>query len=263
MVVPEKGGQFSTTAATATARAGLMARLRYRLTFVVAALCFLLMGVPVISLGYLLQYFFGVKDFIYPFGKFGARLYLHTAGARVHVSGEEQLDPQQPYVFVANHQSNLDPALIFACLSRNTSFLVKQELFRIPVFAQGVRLIDMVPVDRTNRESALASTRLAAEKLKGGRSYVGFAEGTRSADGQLKEFKKGLFYMALEARVPIVPVVVNDTRLVMRKGTNYCTPGDVFMEILPPVSTAGYTEANLDELVTKVREQFVPFVRTD
>ncbi len=263
MAVPEKGGQFSTAATTATARAGLAARLRYRLTFVVAALSFLILGVPVISLGYLLRHFFGVKDFIYPFGKFGARLYLRTAGARVHVSGHQHLDPQQPYVFVANHQSNLDPPLIITYLGRNPSFLVKKELFRIPIFAQGIRLMDMVPVDRTDRESALASTRLAAEKLKGGRSYVGFAEGTRSADGQLKEFKKGLFYMALEAHVPVVPVVVNDTRLVMRKGTNYCIPGDVYLEILPPVSTAGYSEANIDELITKVREQFVPQVRTD
>ncbi|HZS09863.1 MAG TPA: lysophospholipid acyltransferase family protein [Blastocatellia bacterium] len=259
-----KGGtQFSTAAAPGAVRPGPVARLRYYLTFVVAALCFLILGVPVIPLGYLLRRFFGVKDFICPFGRFGARLYMRTAGMRIHVIGRERLDPQQPYVFVANHQSNLDPPLIFACVGRNPSFLVKKELFRIPVFAQGIRLIDMVPVDRTDRESALASTRLAAERLKGGRSYAGFPEGTRSADGRVREFKKGLFYMAVGAGVPVVPLVINDTRRVMRKGANYCVPGDVFMEILPPVSTAGYTPENIDELVTKVREQFVPRVLTD
>lgn len=245
------------------AQPGFTARLRYYATFVVAALCFLVLGVPLIPLGYLLRALFGTKDFIFPFGKFGARLYLRTAGARIHISGLEQLDKQQPYVFVANHQSNLDPPIIITYLGRNPSFLVKKELFRLPVFAQGIRLADMVPIDRSNREAALVSTRLAAARLRAGRSFIGFPEGTRSVDGRVKEFKKGLFYMALEASVPIVPVVINDTRLVMRKGTNYCVPHDVFMEVLPPVSTQGYNETSIDELIAHVRNQFIPRVRTD
>lgn len=245
------------------AEPGLLARLRYYATFVVAALCFLIIGVPVIPVGYLLRRFFGIRDFIYPFGKFGARLYLRTAGARVHVSGLEHLDPQQPYVFIANHQSNLDPPLLIANLDRNPSFLAKKEVFSIPIFKQGIELIDVIPIDRSNREAAIASTRLGARHLREGRSYVGFPEGTRTVDGRLKEFKKGIFFMALEAGVPIVPVVVNDTRLVMRKGTSYCLPHDVFMEILSPVSTAGYTTENIDALVARLQQQFVPRVRTD
>lgn len=253
----------SASPSNAASEPGLLARLRYYATFVVAALCFLIIGLPVIPVGYLLRRLFGVRDFIYPFGKFGARLYLRTAGARVHASGLARLDPQQPYVFVANHQSNLDPPLLIAYLDRNPSFLAKQEVFSIPIFKQAIELIDVIPIDRRNREAAIASTRRGARHLREGRSYVGFPEGTRTVDGRLKEFKKGLFFMALEAGVPIVPVVVNDTRLVMRKGTKYCLPHDVFLEVLPPVSTAGFTAESVDELVARVQQQFAPRVRTD
>ncbi|HWQ35774.1 MAG TPA: hypothetical protein VNQ79_23220, partial [Blastocatellia bacterium] len=108
MATAREETQFSTAHPAATVQPGMIARARYYSTFVVAILCFLILGLPLIPLGYLLRRFFGIRDFIYPFGKFGARLYLRTAGARVHASGYEHLDPRQPYVFVANHQSNLD-----------------------------------------------------------------------------------------------------------------------------------------------------------
>jgi 1-acyl-sn-glycerol-3-phosphate acyltransferase len=259
----KKDAEFSTPAPGVTAHVSLLARLRYYLTFVVAGLCFLILGVPLIPLGILLKKLTGNRDFIYPFGKFGARLYLRTAGARVRVSGRENLNLQQPYIFVANHQSNLDPPMMIAYLDRNPSFLAKKELFRIPVFRQGIELIDVTPIDRRDREAAVASTRLAAEKLQRGISYVGFPEGTRSVDGRLKEFRKGLFHMALAARVPVVPVVINDTRLVMRKGKNYCLPGDVSLQILPPVGTDGYSSENIEELINTVRSRFLPHVKTD
>ena len=242
---------------------GLLPKLRYYWTFVVAALCFIIIGIPVILIGYVLRGIFNYKEFIYPFGRFGARCYVGAAGARVQVNGYEKLDPKQAYVFVANHQSNLDPPLLIANIPRNTAWLAKKEVFKIPIMGQGIRQVHAIPVDRTNREAAIASTKRGAEVLHTGRSVVAFPEGTRTVDGKLKEFKKGVFYMALEAGVPIVPMVVNDTRLVMRKGTKYCLPGDVYVEFLPQISTDGYTLQNVDELITKVRDEFVSRVRTD
>jgi 1-acyl-sn-glycerol-3-phosphate acyltransferase len=92
---------------------------------------------------------------------------------------------------------------------------------------------------------------------------MAFPEGTRSVDGRVKEFKKGVFYMAIEAGVPIVPVVVNDTRLVMRKAEKRVVPGDVYLEILPPVSVEGYTTDNVGELIERVRDLIAKRVRTD
>jgi 1-acyl-sn-glycerol-3-phosphate acyltransferase len=88
-------------------------------------------------------------------------------------------------------------------------------------------------------------------------------EGTRSIGGRVKEFKKGAFYMAIEAGVPIVPVVINDTRLVMRRGEKRVVPGDVYLEVLPPVGVEGYTTKNARELIKRVQYLIAARVRTD
>ena len=237
--------------------------LRYYFTFIVAGLLLIIIGIPAIFISYILRKLFGVEDFIFPFARFGCRIYLWSAGARVHVSGREHLDPNQAYVFVSNHQSNLDPPLLFAYLGPNTGALAKKELTKIPILKQGFPLAHVVPIDRGDRESAIESTRLGAEELRRGHSLMAFGEGTRTVDGKVKKFKKGVFFMAIEAGVPIVPTVVNDTRLVMRRGEKRVTPGDVYLEMLPPVSTAGYNDDNIEELVERARSQIVPRVRTD
>jgi 1-acyl-sn-glycerol-3-phosphate acyltransferase len=239
---------------------GLLARVRYYWTFVVAAICFLVLGIPLIPLAYILRLLFGSTDLIYPFGKFGARCYLRAAGARVRVFGFENVSPDKPYVFVSNHQSNLDPPLIIAYIRRNPGWIAKQELFKIPIMGQGIRLVNAIPIDRRNREAAITSTRRGAEVVRSGRSVVAFPEGTRTVDGQLKEFKKGVFFMAIEAGVPVVPIILNDTRLVMRKGTKYCLPHEVTMEIRPPISTEGMTENDIDTLISRVFAEYVPRV---
>lgn len=128
---------------------------------------------------------------------------------------------------------------------------------------QGFPLAHVVPIDRSKRERAVQSTRRGADELRRGHSLMAFPEGTRSVDGRVKEFKKGVFYMAIEAGVPIVPVVVNDTRLVMRKAEKRVVPGDVYLEILPPVSVEGYTTDNVGELIERVRDLIAKRVRTD
>ena len=114
--------------------------LRYYWTLIVATLVMLFIGFPVITLGHVLRRFFGIEGLIFPCAKFGCRIWLRSAGARVHVSGREHLDPQQGYLFAANHQSNLDPPLLFAYLGPNTGALAKQELTKFPLFKQGFDL---------------------------------------------------------------------------------------------------------------------------
>jgi len=236
---------------------------RYYWTLIVATLLMFFIGLPVITIGHLLRKLFGVEDLIFSPTRFGCRVWLRSAGARIHVSGREHLNPRQGYLFAANHQSNLDPPLLFAYLGQNTGALAKKELTKIPLFKQGFALIHVVPIDRRNRESAIESTRRGAAELRRGYSLMAFPEGTRTVDGKVREFKKGVFFMALEAGVPIVPVVINNTRLVMPKGGNTVTPGDVWLEILPPISTEGYTEANIEKLIERVRNEISPRVRTD
>ncbi len=237
--------------------------IRYYWTFIVAGVLLLVMGIPIIIAGHIMWRVFGVEDFIFPYVKFGCRTYLWAAGARVHVAGLSNLDRKEAYVFVANHQSNLDPPLLFTYLGHNIGAIAKKELLKVPLFKQGFPLIHVVPIDRSNRDKAIESTRRGAAELRKGHSLMAFPEGTRSVDGRVKEFKKGIFYMAIEAGVPIAPIVVNDTRRVMRKGKRACIPGDVYLEALPPVSTHGYSEENIEELIARVRGLIVTRVRTD
>ncbi|HKQ72106.1 MAG TPA: lysophospholipid acyltransferase family protein [Blastocatellia bacterium] len=237
--------------------------IRYYWTFVVAFLLLVFVGVPSIAIGHILRKFFGVEDFIFPPAKFGCRTYLWSAGARAHISGLEHLDRDQAYVFIANHQSNLDPPLLFSYLGHNVGAIAKIELFRIPIMKQGFPLAHVVPIDRSNRDRAIESTRRGADELRRGHSLMAFPEGTRTVDGRVKEFKKGVFYMAIEAGVPVVPVVINDTRLIMPKGVKRIVPGDVYLEVLPPVSSRNYTPENVLELVKLVRDRIIARVRTD
>jgi len=237
--------------------------IRYYWTFVVGFLLLVFIGVPAIAIGHILRKFFGVEDFIFPPAKFGCRGYVWAAGARVHVTGLELLDRDQAYVFVANHQSNLDPPMLFSYLGHNVGAIAKIELFHIPIMKQGFPLAHVVPIDRGNRERAMQSTRRGADELRRGHSLMAFPEGTRTVDGQVKEFKKGVFYMAIAAGVPIVPVVVNDTRLVMRKGEKRVVPGDVYLEVLPPVGVEGYTMDNVQGLIEHVHGLIAELVRAD
>jgi 1-acyl-sn-glycerol-3-phosphate acyltransferase len=245
------------------APAGLVPHLRYWWVMTVATLAFIFIGTPAITIGYFLKLFFGVEDFVFPFAKFGSRLFLRAAGARAHISGLEHLDPHQAYVFVANHQSTIDPPALFALLGKNVGALAKKELSRFPIFGQGMPLAHIIPIDRSNHEAAIASTRRGAEALREGHSLMAFPEGTRTIDGRVKPFKRGVFFMAIEAGVPVVPVVINDTRQLMRKGTNTSYPGDFWIEVLPPISTRDYPKERIEELVARVRNEIAPRVRVD
>jgi 1-acyl-sn-glycerol-3-phosphate acyltransferase len=233
---------------------------RYYWTFIVAGLLLLIIGIPIIIIGHVLRSVFGIEDFIFPFAKFGARIYLWAAGARVQVSGVEHVHRNQAYLFVANHQSNLDPPLLFAYLGHNVGAIAKKELLKVPLFKQGFPLAHIVPIDRTDREKAIESTRRGANELRLGHSLMAFPEGTRSADGQVKEFKKGVFFMAIEAGIEIAPVVINGTRLVMPKDARVCRPGNVYLKVLPPVNTQEYDATKIDELIERVRNLIISHV---
>jgi 1-acyl-sn-glycerol-3-phosphate acyltransferase len=230
----------------------LAARLRYLWTLVVAALCFLIIGIPVVLIGYTLRAVFGIENVVFPFARFGARLYLWSAGVHAVVSGRDHLDDNETYLFVANHQSNLDPPLIFCNVGQNVGALAKKELRRVPVLGQGMALAHIIPIDRSNRERAIESTKAGAAELRRGHSLMAFPEGTRSPDGRMREFKKGAFFMAVEAGVRIVPIAINGTRLVMPKGRSATMPGTVSMDILQPVSTSGWNPAEISALIDKV-----------
>jgi 1-acyl-sn-glycerol-3-phosphate acyltransferase len=179
---------------------------------------------------------------------------VRIAGVRAHVVGREKVDSGRSYVFMSNHTSNLDPPILIPLIPKRTSVLVKKELFRIPVLGRAMRIGSLVPVDRSDRERAIESLREARKVLNAGISMTIFAEGTRSVDGKLLPFKKGPFYLAMDAGVPIVPVTIAGTHELLPKGRTLSRPGTVTVVFHDPIDSAAFGD-DREALMQAVRER--------
>jgi len=192
-------------------------------------------------------------DLLYRMGVRVGWIGVRLVGVNVQVVGLEKLDWHRPYIFMCNHASNLDPPIVIPVMPRRTSVLVKKELFRVPILGWGMRLASLVPVDRRNREAAIASLRSAAGVLRSGVNMTIWPEGTRSSDGRLLPFKKGPFYLAMESGVPIVPITLAGTHQIWRKGEFAIHPGTATVIFHEPLDPAAY--GSQEQLMNAVRER--------
>lgn len=226
----------------------------------VAAMLLLIFGPPVLLVAWLA----GRREWVYPIALWGGRQWLRLSGMRVRVRGLEQLDPRRTYIFTANHRSYLDTATLFCHLKRRIGLFAKKELLKVPILGFGMGFVNIMAIDRSNRERALATVRAATERIRSGVSFGVFAEGTRALPGQLLPFKKGAFYMAIETGVSIVPVAIKNTDALMGKGTGVARAGTIEMVILPPVETTGLsTDEDVRRLAGTVRELVAEELRTE
>ena len=182
-----------------------------------------------------------------------ARSILFVSGIHVHVNGLENLNVEDSCILMPNHQSNFDIPVLLGCLPVQFRWLAKAELFKIPIFGRGMRGCGYISIDRSNRKSAFQSLNEAATKIRNGVSVLIFPEGTRSWDGKIRPFKKGGFVLSVDAGVPIVPIVIFDTRAIMPKGRLLIRRRSVRMDILAPIHTSGYTRKTKDDLMNTVR----------
>ena len=229
-------------------RTTLAGRLWYWWSLSVAGALLLVFGPPVI----LTALIAGRREWVYPWALWGGRQWLRLSGARVRVRGLEHLDPRESYVFIANHRSFLDTATLFCFVGRRIGVIAKKELLKVPILGYGMGFVNVLAIDRSNRERAMQTMKAATERLRAGVSFGVFAEGTRARPGQLLPFKKGGFYMAVEAGAPVVPVAIKNTDELMGKGTGVARPGTIEMVFLPPVETKGL---KTDEDVKRLTEQ--------
>ena len=131
--------------------------------------------------------------------------------------------------------------------------LAKKELLKVPILGVGMGFVNVMAIDRSNSERARETVASATDRIRSGISFGVFAEGTRAKPGEFLPFKKGAFYMAVAAEVPIVPVAIKNTDVLMGKGTGRARPGTIEMVMLPPVSTAGLSsDEDVQQLVKKV-----------
>jgi 1-acyl-sn-glycerol-3-phosphate acyltransferase len=229
----------------------VIAAVRSLVTYVAVSLYVLIVAPP----GMLIAALFGAKRHLYVLGHIGVRLGCVLSGIRYRVAGTEHVPRDRAAVYCANHQSNVDPPVLFDAVHPMMHILYKAEIEKIPVLARAFRYGGFIPVDRRNKEAAMRSIEAGAQSIRAGNSFLIFPEGTRSRTAELLPFKKGGFIMAIKAQAPIVPVAVQGGRDSMRRGSWMIRPVTVSIRVGAPIETTGVPLDERNAVIEKTRER--------
>lgn len=182
---------------------------------------------------------------------------LAVAGVKVHVIGEENLWRARPAIFIGNHQSSLDPVIMGSLLRRDFTGVSKAEARRDPRMMAASLFVDPVFIDRSDPTKAIEALSGLVRRVREGTSIMIFPEGTRMPTPEPGRFKKGAFHMAMQAGVPLVPVVFRNAGQLMGPHAKVISPGTVEVCVLDPIDTSGWTLEGLNQIVEDVRQLYV------
>jgi 1-acyl-sn-glycerol-3-phosphate acyltransferase len=184
---------------------------------------------------------------------------LATFGVRVEVEGEENLPRAGGGIIVFNHQSHLDIPAIMSATDKQIRFGAKIELFRIPFFGAAMKSIGTLQIARDNRSEVLKIYQEAAKRFEDGILFVLAPEGTRQREPRLGRFKKGPFLFAMNARVPIIPVVLKGAFEVLPPKGLLINLGQwrrtIRVRFLPPIDSTRFTSDTLEAFVSETFSQ--------
>ena len=182
---------------------------------------------------------------------FWAPFTMFVLQIKIRINRKVDLPKDEVFIFYANHTSWVDVAVVNMVVKRNLHFIAKSELKKKPFVGMSIKAMDMIFVDRGNRADAIKSLNEAVEKIKGGKNIIAFPEGTRSRNGEMrKKFKKGIFHMAIQAGVSIVPIAIAGAHELVPHGF-LMKSGTIDVAIGNPISTDGYSIDNVNPLMEK------------
>ena len=181
-------------------------------------------------------------------------LILKTAMVPVNVIGRDRIDITRPHLYAVNHSSAFDIPVLYVHLPFQFRIMAKKELFRYPFMGWHLRRSGQVPIERENAVASIRALNRASEGLKKGMPLVVFPEGGRSATGQIQPFMAGAFYVAIKAQCDVVPVALVGTYELLPMNTYHIKPRQLEMVVGEPISTAGYTTKQMNELAVKVQK---------
>ena len=191
------------------------------------------------------------------YGKIISPIVLFILGTKLKLVGKENLNATYPAIYLSNHSSQLDPLVAIQVAPIGGCGVAKKEILNVPFFGWAYRLSGHLTLDRSNRDSAIRSMKEMGEIMK--RNNIGvwiWPEGTRSLDGTLLPFKKGFAHIALQTKLPIIPLVVRGAHELWQNRTFVVRSGTFTVEALPPISTADWTEEGLGEHIAHIEQVY-------
>jgi 1-acyl-sn-glycerol-3-phosphate acyltransferase len=177
---------------------------------------------------------------------------LAISMVRVKASGLNNI-LDEPAIYAANHASQLDIPIMCTRVNRPMFFIAKIELQKIPILSQYIKVVGMILVDRKNRERAMASMRTAIQDIQGGKSIAAFPEGTRTKTGELLPFKKGIFTISKEGKIPIVPIALIGSAKALASGSFFLRPASVELRVLPALNSEEFFNMSIEEMANHTR----------
>lgn len=189
--------------------------------------------------------------------KLWAYTMLAVSFVRTEIKNKDKIQKGKSYIIISNHQSMYDIIALVTTLGIQFRWIIKKELLKIPVFGYALYASRNIFIDRSNTASAIESINKGFERLPEGVSVMVFAEGTRSPDGRIQEFKKGGFITAVRLKIPILPVTVNGSRRILPKKSLVMTPGKIQVVVGDPIDVTGYTIDTVQDLIDKTRQTII------
>ena len=182
---------------------------------------------------------------------------IKLSDSTVNVHGLENI-PEGPVLFVSNHQSNMDIAIICGFIDKPKGFIAKKELKKLPLINKWITLAGSIYLDRENPRKSMEGILEGIKTLKNGHSLVVFPEGTRSRGDKRGEFKSGSFKLATKSKVPIVPLTIDGTYRVMEANKILIKPSNINFYVHKPI----YTDKLSKEEITKLPETVEHIIRS-
>ncbi|MBA4286517.1 MAG: HAD-IB family hydrolase [Xanthomonadaceae bacterium] len=182
---------------------------------------------------------------------------MAVLGVKIEVTGEEHLHAHRPCVFIINHQSKFDMFVMMNIVRSSFSGVAKAEAARVPGFGRYMKMAGVAFLDRADSQKSIDALKPAVERIKSGLSMCIAPEGTRSWTPKVGKFKKGAFHMAMQAGVPIVPVVIRNAGEIMGRNDQTMRAGTVQVAVLPGIDVTKWKLDRLDAHIAEVRQMYV------
>lgn len=189
----------------------------------------------------------------FTFSKLWAKGMLVISGVKVSIKGKYLINPQNKYIICANHQSHFDIIALVTSLGIQFRWIIKKELRKIPLFGTALYYSKNVFIDRSNKNNALKKIEKEVKTLPNGVSLMIFPEGTRSLNGDILPFKKGAFRIAAFYSITILPITINGSRKIQKKGSLEFFPGKIEIIVNNPIDVENYEHDNLTFLLDQTK----------